>query len=216
MNRSQSNAHAFAFTLTILCTASFILTHCLFLVVREIKLSTPPLLSNTEHFSEYSYQGDNYPIMFPLDFGQAVRMVMEESVHYGVDDQGSLDEWLQIPPYGGGVFRVGPKQRSFAMSMFHRVHCLRYIRSALMEVGLGEGHLQHCLVSLSQMSLCRSDLTLEPGDFTTRNFTEDAVGATHVCRDWEAVYRMATENWKFWYKYADEHNLIPASYEDTK
>jgi hypothetical protein len=38
------------------------------------------------------------------------------------------------------------------------------------------------------MSLCASDLTLEPGDFRQRNFSADPFGATHECVDWTPAY----------------------------
>jgi hypothetical protein len=38
------------------------------------------------------------------------------------------------------------------------------------------------------MSLCASDLTLEPGDFTKRNFSDDPFGAIHECVDWTVAY----------------------------
>ena len=52
---------------------------------------------------------------------------------------------------------------------------------------------QHCLNYLRQQALCHLDLTLEPGDFATRDFDVDRVWETHVCYDFEAVWDYNTE-----------------------
>lgn len=57
------------------------------------------------------------------------------------------------------------------------------------------------------MIMCQADLTLERGDFVTRNFTEDRMGEAHVCRDWNDVYEMLSLNWVNWYRYRHENNL---------
>ncbi|KAG0700586.1 hypothetical protein DFH29DRAFT_615412 [Suillus ampliporus] len=72
--------------------------------------------------------------------------------------------------------------------MFHQLHCLRRFREALTGQGSSQGHTHHCLNYLRQSTLCQADLTLEAGDFTTWDFTQRRVGATHVCRDWGALY----------------------------
>jgi hypothetical protein len=59
-------------------------------------------------------------------------------------------------------------------------------------------HLHHCLNYMRERALCQADLTLEPGDFTQRNFAQDRVGATHVCRDWNAVISKVDDNWNDW------------------
>ncbi|KAG2114517.1 hypothetical protein DEU56DRAFT_905348 [Suillus clintonianus] len=40
------------------------------------------------------------------------------------------------------------------------------------------------------------DLTLEAGDFTTGDFEQHRIGATHVCRDWGEIYDNVAVNWK--------------------
>ena len=59
-------------------------------------------------------------------------------------------------------------------------------------------HVQHCLNLLHQEALCQADLTLKPGDFVSRNFMEDRLGAMHVCHDWTAVYKELKTNWDEW------------------
>lgn len=55
--------------------------------------------------------------------------------------------------------------------------------------------------------MCAGNLTLEPGDFTKRNYTQERTGQTHVCRDWTAAYDALADNWVDWFQYKHEHNL---------
>jgi hypothetical protein len=48
------------------------------------------------------------------------------------------------------------------------------------------------------MTLCDSNLTLEPGDFTKRNFTADPFGPTHECTDFSTVYETMKEAYDVW------------------
>lgn len=59
-------------------------------------------------------------------------------------------------------------------------------------------HIGHCLSYIRQGVLCEPDLTLEPGDFEKREYNPGDTGATHVCRDWNMLYRYVEEN--FWEK----------------
>jgi hypothetical protein len=123
-------------------------------------------------------------------------MVVEESVHYSLTDPEGSTEWLYTSPPGTGSVRFGTENRTFFVSMFHQLHCLRgFQRYLLGGKHLDKGHLQHCFNYVRQQILCHADLTLEPGDFATRNFSESRVGATHTCQDWEAVYDYMTVNW---------------------
>lgn len=74
---------------------------------------------------------------------------------------------------------------------------MRFISLAL-GGDVNAGHTHHCLNYLRQTTLCSADLTLEPGDFVTRNFETDRVGALHTCRDWSAAYNMMKERWELW------------------
>lgn len=65
------------------------------------------------------------------------------------------------------------------------------------------GHHHHCFNYLRQSMLCSADITLEPGDFAERNFTEKRIGATHTCQDWEPIYDMVDDNWFQWVKFRD-------------
>jgi len=147
-------------------------------------------------------------------------MVVEESVHYSITAPEAMSEWLYNSPFGTGSVRLGPNNRGFFISMFHELHCLRLTRIALESAPKPSliNHSFHCLNYLRQSALCASDTTLEPGDFMQRDFTLDRIGATHVCRDWDAIYQDMRINWVEWYLYLQDRNIscqFKASYRLT-
>jgi hypothetical protein len=89
---------------------------------------------------------------------------------------------------------------SIGVSMFHQMHCLQKIRSAIVQGDAGH-HVRHCLNLLRQAVLCASDTTLDP--MNQVNGT-DGLGVVHVCRDWEKVYEFVEENQL-------RHNMTKAS-----
>lgn len=135
-------------------------------------------------------------------------MAVEESVHYPLVAPEAMSEWLETSPgtYGGNI-RLGPDNRAFFVSMFHQLHCLRYFRTVLVGDDPVGPHLQHCFNLLRQWILCHADLTLEPGDFTERDFQRDRQGATHKCRDWEVAYDVVERDTVRWFKYRVENNM---------
>ncbi|OSX65736.1 hypothetical protein POSPLADRAFT_1064473 [Postia placenta MAD-698-R-SB12] len=170
---------------------------------------------NEKSRQEYTWIGSDFPRYLPVDAGP-VKMVAEESIHYSLTNPEAYEEWLWTAPLvGDNHVRLGPDKRMFAVPMFHELHCLRNMRSA-MEDGLAtlnpvyQGHIHHCFNYLRQWTLCSADVTLEPGDFTTRNFSAERVGGTYECVDWVPVYRMAEDNWDSWERFRDEHGLSDA------
>ncbi|KAI0056925.1 hypothetical protein BV25DRAFT_1831694 [Artomyces pyxidatus] len=169
------------------------------------------LVSSAGKESLYTYEDDDVPFELPFELGPPVELAVEESVHYSFTEEGSTDEWLHHSPHGFGVVRLGPSNRTFYVSMFHQVHCLKYFRSEITRRGgqeFEEGHTHHCLNVLRESILCHADLTLEPGDFATRAFTFERQGAIHTCRNWNVVYDYVTRGWIGWYKYAIESNMV--------
>ena len=129
-------------------------------------------------------------------------MEIEESVHYSLSDPEANEEWMYGIPYGGGTYRVGTFNRTLVGTMFHQLHCVRTMRKILVEGAKGgtDHHAQHCLRYLREEILCEANTTLEPGDFTTSNFTEKRAGAAYACRDWTQVYSEVEQNWAAWHK----------------
>jgi hypothetical protein len=135
-------------------------------------------------------------------------MVVEETVHYPLYGKSAEEEWLSNSPLGDGNLSHEPTHRALFVSMFHEMHCVRQIRREL-EKPLKDrrlGHSRHCLRYLREVILCQGDLTLEPGDFTMRNFTHERVGSTHVCRDWTQVYDRMRVNSNRWLGYLNANN----------
>jgi len=166
--------------------------------------------------------GDDWPPFLPLKLERKVEMVVEESVHYvagGLVESGGggKDEWQYQRGFGfDGAARLGAQNRTFAVSLYHQEHCLLYFHAQLTEsdrTGTTTtndssppgrfAHHQHCLNYLRQQALCHPDLTLEPGDFTTRDFEVDRVGQTHVCRDFDTAWDYNTERWLEWYHFLE-------------
>jgi len=139
-------------------------------------------------------------------------MAVEESVHYDLLAPEAESEWLWTASVGDGHVRIGREERMFAVAMFHELHCLRGIRNAI-EKGWNtiskarQNHILHCYNYLRQWTLCSADATLEPGDFTTRNFTAQRVGATHTCVDWMPSYEVMKEKWMEWDRFRIEHGI---------
>ncbi|KAH7918187.1 hypothetical protein BV22DRAFT_1108427 [Leucogyrophana mollusca] len=196
--------------LVALSIVSVVFTITLVGVVRDIDftLPCPPDASGTmtkSHLDHYSFEGDDFPEVLPVTLGP-VEMVVEESVHFSLNAPDAQLEWLATSPPGTGSIRLGDDNRSFFVSMFHQVHCLRYFRQAVLG-SPEEEHVHHCLNYLRQWTLCQSDLTLEQGDFTTRNFTQQREGETHVCRDWNTLFDEVSVNWGEWSKIMSQTSL---------
>ncbi|KAI0295628.1 hypothetical protein B0F90DRAFT_1749919 [Multifurca ochricompacta] len=145
--------------------------------------------------------------MLPIDLLPSVGLVAEESVHFALDTPEAYEEWMHYLPPGAGVVRLGPENRAFIVGMFHELHCLQYLRDEVVAVEPVWPHVQHCMNLLRRAVLCDADTTLEPGDFTERDFTSDRLGQYHVCRDWGAVYDQMAVNWVEWWKYGKAHNI---------
>ncbi|TDL29999.1 hypothetical protein BD410DRAFT_759159 [Rickenella mellea] len=155
------------------------------------------ILAQTNH----SYIDYDYPELYPMRELNNVLMTVEESGHYPLEGPEAIYEWASNAPKGYGYVRLGPNRRTLCVSMFHQLHCLRLIRNALVAPDdplSSIYHSHHCLNYIRQMALCSPDLTLEPFDPLDRDFDVDKIGATHVCRDWSAVYTEMSRNWDNW------------------
>jgi hypothetical protein len=81
------------------------------------------------------------------------------------------------------------------------MHCMRVLNFAFGHSSLSNiHHVRHCLGYLRVMALCNPDLTLERGDFTTKNFKEEPEGATHECTDFTTVYDTMQLRYDDWMK----------------
>lgn len=155
--------------------------------------------------------GTDHPKRLPIP-EEYVKMTVQESVHYALTQPESEEEWLWTATVGDGHVRLGDKKRMFAVAMFHQLHCLRGMRNALAKgwhhIGPSrKRHIHHCYNYLRQWTLCSADVTLEPGDFTKRNFTTERLGATHTCLDWKPAYEFMKDKWIEWEEFRVAHDI---------
>lgn len=167
-------------------------------------------VSNTFE-DEYSWEGDDYPPYLPLDLGDPVAMVLEDSRHYSLNSSDAEAEWQSIYPGRlQGFIHLGPKKRFFSLSLYHQIHCLDSLRHAILgSQGHGQGghghvgardveHSAHCLNYLRQTIMCAADLTLEPEIVPGSQDVGEGLGAVHICRDWSKVHEYVGKNWEAW------------------
>ncbi|KAI0787537.1 hypothetical protein C8Q74DRAFT_1366397 [Fomes fomentarius] len=150
--------------------------------------------------SATAYRGHDFPEHLPLPFEiEMVPVTIEESVHYPAVGAPSNQEWLSIASPSIGYIRLGPEDRTFVISMFHELHCLRMINGAFSKMkGANVGHIKHCLNYVRQGVLCNPDLTLEPGNFEERDFEVERLGGTHLCKNWNPIYEWVDNNFETW------------------
>lgn len=132
-------------------------------------------------------------------------MSLENTAHYAFDTPEGRAEWDTTLPSGGAVIHLGPRQRPFTVGMFHQLRCLGIIRGILddfyrdtnsHEISLDRSVIAgHCMNYLRQMVLCSSDVRLETVR-AAKGHGLTVPDVTHVCLDWEAVYRAAEENYQ--------------------
>jgi len=196
--------------ISVLAVAYLSLGYKLTAAVKDIPLGRT-VRYNSRPMDEYSFIGVDRPRVL-LEDTLPVRMVVEETVHYSLHDPGSQNEWLWTAPVGDNYIRYGPEWRAFIPAMFHELHCLRTMQTALQQPRSKRyhpaimEHSHHCFTYLIQWTLCSADVTLEPGDFTQRDFATERFGATHTCRDWQSIYDETRSRWREWKSYQMSHN----------
>ncbi|KAI0749652.1 hypothetical protein C8Q80DRAFT_1269499 [Daedaleopsis nitida] len=155
---------------------------------------------STPSLKEYSWKGHDYPEHLPLPFEvEMVPVTIEESLHYPPLGEAYDAEWLSIASPSYGYIRLGPEDRTFVVTMYHELHCLRMINRAFTKSkGANVGHLKHCLNYIRQGVLCDPDLTLEPGNFEERDFEVERIGGTHMCKKWDPIYDWVDDNYSTW------------------
>jgi len=188
-----------AVLLVALCSASLFFTATLFRVVRKSNATYKIHGKLYSDHDRYTFVGDDFPTYLPVQVGD-IAMKVEESIRFAIDGPETKAEWHSAFPDLRGSLRLGPDDREFFVSMYHEFHCLQQIHETLLpsRSHIAWYHLQHCFNYLRQWSLCQGDLTLEPGDFAMRNFTEDRSGPIHKCRDWGPAMSAVDANWNAW------------------
>ncbi|KAH8101915.1 hypothetical protein BXZ70DRAFT_1007151 [Cristinia sonorae] len=151
----------------------------------------------------YSWVGDDFPHTLPVALPPRSHVMAPDEAHFGFHAD---DEWLAIfPKPWNGFLSLGPEKRTFAVSVYHQLHCLNLIRGALVgkiEQELDEfvGHAEHCFRYLKDTILCRADLTLEKTYWAEDRHGNTVPGAhgmfeTHEnCVDWELLKAFMEEH----------------------
>ncbi|KAF9557471.1 hypothetical protein CPC08DRAFT_693189 [Agrocybe pediades] len=155
--------------------------------------------------------GIEYPESWDIGV-DPVLLAVEESVHYDPAHFEASREWrVTEETRSRASVRFNKQNQAAMLAMFHQLHCLRGFHSLLSpnsEEKFGMHHSQHCANYLRLWALCDADLTLEPGDFVTRDFRWDRAGQVHTCRDWGQVYSEIDVNWNEW---VEEWNRLHAT-----
>lgn len=130
-----------------------------------------------------------------------VRMFIEDTVRYQMDNEDSHAEWEALVPNDGIVY-LGADKRPFSISMFHQLRCLNIVRRDLVEAHKPSDSektnqhqptdlSRHCINYLRQMILCQSDLRLDTllGKPKVQAFPD-----IYECKDWESIYNEVRSN----------------------
>lgn len=158
-----------------------------------------PDLSKTQNSPKYlppAKSSDGFPRQLPVNVRNAA-MAFNDSSHYGLHD---VYEWESLIPRGNGWVVLGPGPRSYAVTMYHQLHCLNAMRYDLTQSKIGKaptqaelGHAHHCYNYIRQGLQCGLDLTLD--------LSHDGLGNTaHVCRDWAQIRTFMERNY-------DQHTI---------
>lgn len=141
-----------------------------------------------------------------------VEMTYQESSRFEIANySASQPNWdtLIKNQFGIGFHHIGPFHHRFISAAYHSLHCV-YTFGRDMEkpnhLNETSHHLVHCMMYLRQLFMCNADSTLEPGDFTAKNFTLDRMGVTRQCRDWRTAAAWIDQNALEW----AEYNGVPA------
>ena len=146
----------------------------------------------------------DFPLTLPYGPIPTVEMTFQETVR--MDLQGGNDskanwETLLTNQFGIGFQHFGAYNFRFISAAYHSLHCLYTAQEDFERpdhAGNPSHHFNHCLIYMWQLFLCNADMTLEEGDFLTRNYTTERVGTTRKCRDWTTVADYVDKNNKDW------------------
>ncbi|KAF8987613.1 hypothetical protein BDQ17DRAFT_1483898 [Cyathus striatus] len=157
---------------------------------------------------EYTFVGEDYPVELPIAHQLPLAALsLQESVHYNLNnsDPVSEEEWISIisHPFGLGRVHLGPNNRLFNNVFWHQLHCIREMDRAMknrQDPHATPAHIRHCLNYLRQSFLCDADYALEWGDIMQRDFDQQRLEDTRVCRDWDVVFHHLENSMLKWAK----------------
>lgn len=117
--------------------------------------------------------------------------------------------WAETLPGKRGFVRLGPKGRSFAIALYHQIHCVNALRFSytVARDGLVTDpdalkkkipHDNHCFQFLRQSIMCRADNAIVPLRRNTTSLAAQGFGTAHRCGNWADIRRFVLENDAFW------------------
>ncbi|KAJ6584724.1 hypothetical protein B0H19DRAFT_927527, partial [Mycena capillaripes] len=148
----------------------------------------------------------DFPVEMPVGVLPTVEMTFQESERFGLSDEDSRRNWevlFNTNSFGLGVQHLGPYHHRYVTSAYHSLHCLYTMHEDFDKPDHAKNpsfHFVHCMTYLRQIFMCNADMTLEDGDFMSRNLTTARTGHTRKCRDWWTVTEFVNENNKEWFK----------------
>jgi len=99
-----------------------------FLQISALRATSVPSFSASRPARQYSYEGTDISWKLPIELSEAA-MEIKSSVLDLTDDA----QWAAtVPPHQGRV-RLGPSNRTFAVSMYHQLHCLNILRKVVVD-----------------------------------------------------------------------------------
>jgi hypothetical protein len=131
-------------------------------------------------------------------------MVFEPTELYDVH---AVAQWESVSAGSGWIKLPTPQDdRPYAVSMYHQLHCLNFLRYDLTQSKKGVqptpavvGHANHCYNYIRMGVLCGADRTLEPRiveELTCENPKPASPGVPHVCRDWTQIHGFVGDNYR--------------------
>ncbi|TCD62360.1 hypothetical protein EIP91_006969 [Steccherinum ochraceum] len=153
----------------------------------------------------YSWIDNDTPLEVPTDI-PTVEMTFQESARFTLSDESNKPNWLTLfkNRYGIGFTHLGPFHHRFIPASYHSLHCVYNIQldfdkpNHATETSL---HFIHCLWYLREVFLCNADVSLEDGDFMTKNYTLERMGETRQCKDWTVAADFVSRNFLDWAAY---------------
>ena len=156
-------------------------------------------------YSKAAYIGEDYPMRLPIKL-EPVQAHFDCSVRYSINDSVAHQVWIKsTDTQSGGMIRLGPDRRVFAISMYHQLHCLAGLSKALATLNRTEafdGHFGHCLNYLRQSFQCAADATEEPAvKVSTLKSQGCAPAFIRRCSNWGTLYDYISVNYLVFHEF---------------
>ncbi|KAG6872027.1 hypothetical protein C0995_013809 [Termitomyces sp. Mi166 len=148
--------------------------------------------------TKYTYIGEDYPMRLPIKV-EPVQAQFDCSVRYSLNSSVAGEVWFKsTDTTSGGIVRLGPDRRVFAIAMYHQLHCLASLGKALtvMNGTSADGHTGHCLNYLRQVFQCSADATEEPVvKVSTLKSQGCAPSFIRQCSNWGILHDFISANY---------------------